>query len=100
MSKEYTVVATFPSSKGDKDWTVKRDEEGNLSCDCPIWVFNRRKNRTCKHTDLVNQEGTIVSQIAVEVKEREVEAKGGTLAAIFARLEKEEAEKEAHANHK
>ena len=53
MSKSYTEVARFPSSSSAREYTVKRDEEGVLSCDCPVWKFNQRRDRTCKHTDQV-----------------------------------------------
>ena len=94
MGKDYTVVATFPSSSSGKEYTVKRDEDGNLSCDCPAWVFKKTGTRTCKHLKLVAQGEGIVAKIAVEVKERETEAKGGSLVAIFERLRKEQLELE------
>ena len=53
MSKSYTEIARFPSSLSAREYTVKQDEEGALSCDCPVWKFNQRRDRTCKHTDLV-----------------------------------------------
>ena len=56
----YTEVATFPSSKGDKVYTVKLNQQtGRLSCDCPAWIFNHRGDRTCKHTDRVQAVGVI-----------------------------------------
>jgi len=94
MDKVYTVVARFPSSSSDKEYTVKRDEEGNLSCDCPAWVFKKQGARSCKHLKLVEKGEGIVAKIAVEVKERETEAKGGSLVAIFERLRKEQERKE------
>ena len=101
MSKDYTVVGRFPSSSSDKEYTVKRDEEGNLSCDCPAWVFKKQGSRTCKHLKLVERGEGIVAKIAVEVKERETEAKGGSLVAIFERLRKEQMTKEEeHDNRK
>ena len=93
MAKTYTEVARFPSSSSDKEYTVKRDEDGNLSCDCPAWVFKKQRARSCKHLKLVEKGEGIVAQIAVEVKERETEARGGSLGAIFERLKKGEAEK-------
>ena len=48
--KVYTIVAEIPGSNG-KTWLVKQDSFGKLSCNCPIWIFNKRGNRTCKHTD-------------------------------------------------
>ena len=48
---EYTEVATFPSSSSDRVYTVKQDEDGNLSCDCPAWKFKKpNQPRSCKHT--------------------------------------------------
>lgn len=35
----------------------KESAQLHLSCDCPVWVFNRRKDRTCSHTDLVEGYG-------------------------------------------
>lgn len=59
MSTSYTVVATFPSkSRAGKVYTVKQDPDGNLSCDCPVWVFNRQGDRTCYHTMKVLAQAT------------------------------------------
>jgi len=47
-------------SNPDKWYQVKYQKYNGgyrLSCNCPIWVFNRRKNRTCKHTDMVVEMG-------------------------------------------
>ena len=47
---EYTEVAQFPSSSSNKVYTVKRDENGDLSCDCRGWTMKKPgKDRTCKH---------------------------------------------------
>ena len=47
---DYTEVAQFPSSSSSKIYTVKRDENGELSCDCPAWRFKKGdKPRSCKH---------------------------------------------------
>ena len=53
--KQYEVVGTFPSSsKPSKSYTVKIDPDTEeYTCDCPSWKFNQRKDRTCKHTDLL-----------------------------------------------
>jgi len=56
--KRYNFLLDIPSeSKPDKTYSIKMDEQGNLTCPCPIWVFNRRGNRTCKHTDIVKRAG-------------------------------------------
>jgi hypothetical protein len=58
MAKRYSFVASVPSSFNPrKTHDVKMDERGMLTCDCPIWIFNKRGNRTCKHTDFVLQSG-------------------------------------------
>lgn len=47
----------FPSrSHPDMNYVVKFDERGQLTCTCPSWVYNTRRQqpRTCKHTDEVN----------------------------------------------
>ena len=39
-------------------YTVKRKKYNGreiLSCNCPCWVYNTRKDRTCPHTDEVNR---------------------------------------------
>lgn len=38
-----------------KIWTVKIHPTYGLSCNCPIWIYNKRGNRTCKHTDYVEK---------------------------------------------
>ena len=44
-NKEYKVM----SSKGDKEYVVKSDSTGSLSCECPGYGFRRR----CRHIDQV-----------------------------------------------
>ena len=54
--KQYTLVATFESnSRPGKFYEVKEDEQGNLSCDCPGWIFARNGRRTCRHVEEVRQ---------------------------------------------
>lgn len=52
MAKDnWSVIATVPSSSDpDKVYEIK-ERNGIISCSCPIWKFNKRGNRTCKHTD-------------------------------------------------
>ena len=45
--KEYKVM----SSKGDKEYVVKSDSTGSLSCECPGYGFRRR----CRHIDQVTE---------------------------------------------
>ena len=50
----YREIARFPSSSSSKVYTVKEDEDGNLSCDCPAWRFKKPgQERNCKHTKAV-----------------------------------------------
>lgn len=52
--KEYGFLRTVRShSNPNKFYTIKMDEEGFLSCNCPSWIFNQRRDRTCKHIDEV-----------------------------------------------
>jgi hypothetical protein len=42
---------SYPSSSSSKTYTVKRWENGELTCDCPGWRFQRAgQERGCKHT--------------------------------------------------
>ncbi len=48
--KVYTLVATFESrSKPGKFYEVKEDEQGNLSCNCPAWIYKVNGVRICRH---------------------------------------------------
>jgi predicted nucleic acid-binding Zn finger protein len=78
MAKQYQVVAQYPKSKGDGYWTVKVDEEGNLSCDCPSWLYGIKRTgaRGCKHTEQAEAEMALASspdreETKVEVVNRE-----------------------------
>ena len=42
---------TFKSSSSDKEYTVKRNRNGNLSCDCWGYIAHRK----CKHINEVSQ---------------------------------------------
>lgn len=95
MTKVYTERARFPSSsEAGKEYVVNVDEQGQLSCTCPTWVFNRKHDangdRMCKHTELVRQEGQQMKAIAREVKERRPDS-GGSLVEMLERFKKEEA---------
>ena len=57
MKKVYRTIATFDSkSKPGKVYTVKVDEAGNLSCDCPKWIFSKGGIRDCYHVRVVKSE--------------------------------------------
>jgi len=45
-------VYKVKSSKGDKEYEVKMDSSGSLSCTCPGYGFRRR----CRHIDYVMNE--------------------------------------------
>lgn len=62
QSDAYQIVQEFPSeSKPGKKYTVKRKvATGELSCDCPVWIFSGR-NRHCKHVESVTR-GTVSEQ--------------------------------------
>ena len=48
-------VWKVPKSNGNGFWEVKESEKYGLSCNCPIWIYNRNGNRTCKHTQFVQE---------------------------------------------
>ena len=55
--KEYNFLTEVPSkSNPNKHYTIKVDESGLFSCNCPSWIFNQRGNRTCKHIDALRGE--------------------------------------------
>lgn len=56
--KVYQRITTFPSkSKPGKVYTVKMDEEGNLSCNCPAWIYPKKgRARDCYHVRVVRSE--------------------------------------------
>ena len=57
MKKVYRTIATFDSkSKPGKVYTVKVDETGALSCDCPKWIFVKGEVRDCYHVRVVRSE--------------------------------------------
>jgi hypothetical protein len=50
--KEYYFMRQVQShSNPNKHYEIKMDEQGFLSCNCPSWIFNQRRDRTCKHID-------------------------------------------------
>jgi len=52
--KVYRTVTTFRSkSDPSKTYTVKADEQGNLLCSCPAWIFKKGGVRTCPHIETV-----------------------------------------------
>ena len=56
--KVYKLVATFESrSRPGKVYEVKEDEEGNLSCNCPAWIYKANGRRTCRHVEEVRNNG-------------------------------------------
>lgn len=61
--KEYSFLYKVRSqSNYDRFYNIKMDEKGFLSCSCPSWVYNQRKDRTCKHID------TIRGRVDIDIK--------------------------------
>lgn len=64
MKRYYRTLAFYRSSKGDKYYTVKVDQEGGLSCSCLAWIYKRNGQRVCKHIILAREEfGYAISQV-------------------------------------
>lgn len=56
--KYYNFVTEVQSkSNPDKSYTVKMRDDGVLTCNCPAWIYNIRRDRTCKHVDEVRRAG-------------------------------------------
>lgn len=53
----YRTLAFYRSSKGDKHYTVKIDQDSGLSCNCPQWIYRPvNGQRGCRHTVLAREE--------------------------------------------
>ena len=51
----HRLVATVKSfTSYGKEYKVKMKND-KLSCNCPAWIFNHSGDRTCKHTQAVQQ---------------------------------------------
>lgn len=89
MAKSYQPVATYPSaSNPGKVYTVSVDEVGNLSCDCPAWVFKKGDARTCKHVEDYQRNGAPVRPAPEPVQQATSREKGGSLSDLFEKLDK------------
>jgi len=56
--KVYILVATFESkSRPGRFYEVKKDGQGNLSCNCPAWIYKANGRRTCWHVEDVGNNG-------------------------------------------
>jgi len=70
MMKTYQIVAEFESeSEPNRKYTVKVDEMGNLSCNCPAWIYKAGGVRHCKHIEMVKQRG-LVKEEKISLKEK------------------------------
>jgi len=91
MAKSYREVQRFPSkSNPSKEYTVKVDENGDLSCNCPAWTFKKNDARTCKHVQSVDSGVATPVPAAAPAPQAGSRDKGGTLTDLFARLGKDE----------
>jgi hypothetical protein len=99
--KVFTPAAAYPSgSSPGKSYTVCEVSDGTTSCDCMGWTRrNPPGGRTCKHTQdyesfLRAQWGRSKSEKPVTIPSFETSTKasekGGSLASLFAKLEKQE----------
>lgn len=56
LSSKKTFWEFRSKSNPDKHYQVKYQEYNGgyrLRCSCPSWIYNHRKDRTCKHTDSI-----------------------------------------------
>ena len=66
----YEEVGRFPSkSSPGTYYTVKLDATtGDYTCDCKPWIYNKRKDRTCSHTDKLIGNKRSTQEMYAEVK--------------------------------
>ncbi len=93
----FVPVAIYPSSSDPKKkYTVCEVSDGTISCDCMGWTRRSpASGRTCKHTQdyvsYLRPEGDGVSFSALpEPVSEKASAKGGSLADLMAKLERQE----------
>lgn len=56
MKKQYRTLGFYKSSKGGY-YTVKVDQDGGLSCNCPVWIYHPvNGHRDCMHLALAREE--------------------------------------------
>lgn len=102
--KVFRPAAAYPSgSNANKSYTVCEVSDGTTSCDCMGWTRrNPPGGRTCKHTQdyetfLRPQWNQSKSEKPVTIADFTPKAsqteKGGSLADLFAKMEKKEASK-------
>lgn len=80
--KQYNFLAEVPSSSGKRTYTIKVDESGMFSCNCPSWIFNTRRNRTCKHIDALRVDGITMNgqgRLITAVEETGIQTKSGRM---------------------
>ena len=56
MPKVYNKVSEVVSESSGRTYTISKDENGKLSCNCPSWIFKSRHaledgQRFCKHIE-------------------------------------------------
>ena len=90
MAKNYSPVATYPSSSNPaKVYTVSVDENGELSCNCPAWTFKKGTTRTCKHVEDYQRNGEPVAAAPAPTPQAGVREKGGSLPDLLKKLEED-----------
>ena len=88
MAKNYKSVATYPSkSNPAKSYTVKVDENGELSCNCPAWTFKKGTARTCLHVEDYQRNGEPVAAAPMPAPQATERAKGGSLTDLLKKLD-------------
>ena len=86
--KFFTEVARFPSkSQAGKEYAVRRDQHGNLSCDCPAWRFKKGGTRTCQHVEAVAS-GVPAPALRPPAKLQEPEPTGDVVAGLMEDIQK------------
>lgn len=79
-STDMTRIYEFASNtRPDTRYRTMLHPDGHLTCNCPGWTYNRSGNRTCRHTNRIQEilagEGQALgSRVAIEAGARRAEA--------------------------
>ena len=62
----YTLRAFISSfSEANKKYTIKKKDDGTLTCSCPAWIFNHSGNRNCKHLQAITGSGDQIEKLFI-----------------------------------
>jgi len=76
MNKFRTAATIHSFTDPEKKYKLKVTSDGKLTCNCPSWIFNQRGDRTCKHTDAVDNHSDNLETLILKSGRYQVEING------------------------